>query len=156
MKTDAQIQLEIEAARKLTPFNTYPKIIECWNEYEVMWRTDNGRSFNHIIKHEDYRYHLIYFNDKLAIVEVEGTTIFSHLLPELEQIMQGKAPNIPTVIDKQKFNYDRLPEHIQQLVKSQHARFPAKVRPHLEYKLDGSLIMSNAALDALAQCPSGV
>jgi hypothetical protein len=154
MKTDSQIQAEIEAARLLTPFYIYPKTIECWNEYEVMWRTDNGRSYNHVIEREDYRYHLLYFDDKLATVEVDGVTIFSHLLPGLELIMQGKEPEITSSFSSQKLSFDRLPLVIQQRVKSKHDRFPIEVRPYLEYKLDGNLVMSISALDVLSQCPS--
>lgn len=152
MKTPAQIQAEIEAARKFLPFHTHPKTIECRSEYEVMWRADNGRSYNHIIERADYQYHLIYFDDRLAIVEKTGVTIFSHLVPELEKMMQGDvAAASPVIRDNRKIRYHQLPASIQQQVKLKHESFPDEIRPLLEYRLDGNLVLSSAALSALAR-----
>lgn len=151
MKTPTQIQAEIDIARQRTPFSRHPKTIECWSEYEVMWRTDNGRSYNHVIEHKNYQYHLIYFDDDLAIVEKSGVTIFSHLLPELEKIMEGKTNDALLTSAPQKVPYDRLSPEIQSKVKSKHDNFPIEVQPLLEYELDGNLSLSVAALDILAR-----
>jgi hypothetical protein len=76
MKSQHQIQAEIESSSLSPIFSNYPAVIECWNERELMWRTDNGRSYAHIVETSQYQYHLIYFDGQLAIVERDGVTLF--------------------------------------------------------------------------------
>jgi hypothetical protein len=95
MTSQQQIQAEIDSSSQLPKFTNFPAVIECWNERELMWRTDNGRSYAHIVETSAYQYHLIYFNGQLAIVERDGVTIFSHLTPELAEVMSNDAPTVP-------------------------------------------------------------
>ena len=64
MKSQQQIRSEIDASEQLPKFDRYPAVIECWNERELMWRTDNGRSYAHIVETSEYQYHLMYFNGR--------------------------------------------------------------------------------------------
>jgi hypothetical protein len=98
MKSQHQIQAEIDSSSQLPIFSNYPAVIECWNERELMWRTDNGRSYAHIVETSAYQYHLIYFDGQLAIVERDGVTLFSHLTDRLTELMSN---NTPTVLLKQ-------------------------------------------------------
>lgn len=102
MKSQQQIRSEIDASEKLPKFDRYPAVIECWNERELMWRTDNGRSYAHIVETSEYQYHLMYFNGRLAIVERDGVTIFAHLTDRLTEMMSNDAPTVP-------LNQDRIP-----------------------------------------------
>ena len=95
MKTHHQIQSEIDLSSQLPKFDRYPAVIECWNERELMWRTDNGRSYAHIVETSEYQYHLMYFNGQLAIVERDGVTIFAHLTDRLTELMSNDAPTVP-------------------------------------------------------------
>ena len=95
MKTHHQIQSEIDLSSQLPKFDRYPAVIECWNERELMWRTDNGRSYAHIVETSEYQYHLMYFNGRLAIVERDGVTIFAHLTAQLTEMMSNDAPTVP-------------------------------------------------------------
>ena len=94
MKTHHQIQSAIDLSSQLPKFDRYPAVIECWNERELMWRTDNGRSYAHIVETSEYQYHLMYFNGRLAIVERDGVTIFAHLTDRLTEMMSNEAPTI--------------------------------------------------------------
>ena len=87
MKNRLEIANEVEASAALAVFTRTPAVIECWNEHGLIWRDDNGRCYSPKANNEDYIYHLIYFDDRLAIVEVNGITFFSHLSPELEKMM---------------------------------------------------------------------
>jgi reverse gyrase len=102
MKTHHQIQSAIDLSSQLPKFDLYPAVIECWNERELMWRTDNGRSYAHIVETSEYQYHLMYFNERLAIVERDGVTIFSHLTDRLTEMMSNDAPTV-------RLNRDRMP-----------------------------------------------
>jgi hypothetical protein len=95
MKTHHQIQSAIDLSSQLPKFDRYPAVIECWNERELMWRTDNGRSYAHIVETSEYQYHLMYFNGRLAIVERDGVTIFAHLTDRLTEMMSNDAPTVP-------------------------------------------------------------
>lgn len=102
MKTHQQIQSEIELSSQLPNFDNFPAVIECWNERELMWRTDNGHSYAHIVETSEYQYHLMYFNGRLAIVERDGVTIFAHLTVRLTEMMSNDAPTV-------RLNRDRMP-----------------------------------------------
>jgi hypothetical protein len=92
-KTPQQIQFEIAASAKLALFSITPRTIECWNEHGILWRTDNGLGYTHVIQITKYQFHLLYFDGQLAIVEKNGTTIFSHLTPELAESMASNSAN---------------------------------------------------------------
>jgi hypothetical protein len=70
MKTYQEIQAEIAGSRLLPKFDCYPAVMECWNEYEKLWRDDNGFSY----------------------VQQNGITIFSHLTERFTQVMEGIEP----------------------------------------------------------------
>ena len=92
MKTHQEIQSEIAASSLLPKFDRYPTIMECWNEYEKLWRDDNGRSYVHWVEKRPYEYHLVYFDGKLALAERNGVTIFSHLT---ERFIRGSSGTEP-------------------------------------------------------------
>jgi hypothetical protein len=94
MKSQHQIQAEIDSSSQLPIFTNFPAVIECWNERELMWRTDNGRSYAHIVETSQYQYHLIYFDEQLAIVERDGVTLFSHLTDRLTEMMSNDTPTV--------------------------------------------------------------
>jgi hypothetical protein len=95
MKTSQQIELEIAAASRLPKIDDYPAIQELWNEYEIMWRMDNGRGYQHILSHPQSKYHLLYFDRQLVIVEREGVTIFSHLTNRIDRVLGNPLPHNP-------------------------------------------------------------
>jgi hypothetical protein len=100
MKTHHQIQSEIEASHQLPKFDRHPAITECWNEYERMWRDDNGRCYADFITARPYEYHLMYFDGMLAIAERNGVTIFSHVTERLARAIDGTEPvPVPTKSD---------------------------------------------------------
>lgn len=112
MKNQQQIQSEIEASARLPKFDTFPEVIECWNEREILWRTDRGRSYPHIIDARPYQYHLMYFDGRLAIVEQAQVTIFSHLTARLAEEMSRESPpnqvTTPTAIAPITYNQDGI------------------------------------------------
>ncbi len=95
MKTYQEIQAEIAGSRLLPKFDCYPAVMECWNEYEKLWRDDNGCSYVHWVTDRQCEYYLLYFSGKLALVEQNGVTIFSHLTERFTQVMEGIEPAKP-------------------------------------------------------------
>jgi hypothetical protein len=144
-KTPADIELEIQQSRQLQPIYRYPKVIECWSEYEKMWRTDNGRSYNHIIQFQHYNYHLVYFDGQLGIVEQLGKTIFSHLTPELSKMIISEIPDLDlSVINEARhlFKFNKLPPDIQVIVNEKHQSFPVELQDELDYRSNGNIVWS--------------
>ena len=95
MKTYQEIQSEILTSSRLPKFDRYPAVMECWNEYEKFWRDDNGSSYVHWVTDRRSEYHLLYFDGKLALVEQNGVTIFSHLTERFSKVMNGIEPVTP-------------------------------------------------------------
>lgn len=150
MKTSTEIELEIEQSRQLTLIDNLPKIIECWSEYEIMWRSDNGRSYPHIIQHKQYNYHLLYLDDRLGIVERSGETIFSCLTPKLSKILSGDISdlNLPVVSqDRSLIKFDRLDPQIQQMVGDKHRSFPLELQTQLDYRANGNYVWSPETIE---------
>jgi hypothetical protein len=119
MKTHHQIQSEIETSQQLPKFDRHPAITECWNEYEQLWRDDNGRSYIHWVEDRQYEYHLMYFDGRLAIAERNGVTIFSHLTERLERSMKDREA--ATVSN----NYDAI--SLDELVKLSKKTIPPNI-----------------------------
>jgi hypothetical protein len=149
MKTTAEIELEIQKFRQLTPIDVYPQIIECWNEYERMWRTDNGRSYTYIIQDKQYSYHLLYLDGRLGIVERAGETIFSHLTPKLLKLMNGDMSdlNLPIVSqDRSLIKFDRLAPDLQQSIQHKY-QFPVELQNKLDYRSNGNFVWSTETIE---------
>ncbi len=119
MKTHHQIQSEIVASQQLPKFDRHPAITECWNEHEKLWRDDNGRSYIHWVEDRQYKYHLLYFDGRLAIVERNGVTIFSHLTARLEKAINREE--LATFSS----NYD--PISLEELVKLSKETIPPNI-----------------------------
>lgn len=144
MKTKTEIEAEINKSSQSPPIDIYPQIIECWNEHEKMWRTDNGRSYTHIIKTEEYKYHLLYLNDRLGIVEESGQTIFSHLSPKVSKLMSGDLAdlNIPMVNgDRSLVKFNELTPDVRQSLQNKY-NFPDDLQNQLDYRLNGDFVWS--------------
>jgi hypothetical protein len=92
MKTYHQIQSEIATSQQLPKFDRHPAITECWNEYERLWRDDNGRGYVYIVTDRPYEYHLMYFDGRLVVAERNGMTIFTHLTERLAQAIKSTEP----------------------------------------------------------------
>ena len=115
MKTHHQIQSEIETSQQLPKFDRHPAITECWNEYEQMWRDDNGRNYIHWVADRPYEYHLMYFDGRLAIAERNGVTIFSHLTDRLERAMNDtEVAKVPSNCDS--ISLDELVELSKKII----------------------------------------
>jgi hypothetical protein len=152
MKTAAEIQIEIDRSRQLEPIYSYPQIIECWNEHEKMWRTDNGRSYPHILQNQEYDYHLLYLDGRLGIVERSGKTIFSHVTERILKIMSGDVSTLeplqPSVLnqDRALVKFDLLEPDIQNIVKEKHHSFPPELQSKLDYRPNGNYVWSTETI----------
>jgi hypothetical protein len=144
-KTARDIELEIQQSRQSLPIDRYPQIIECWSEYEKMWRIDNGRSYNHVIQSNQYNYHLLYFDGQLGIVEQSGQTIFSHLTPKLSRMMSGDISELGVPViseDRHLVKFDELSPDVQKIVKRKHQSFPTDLQNKLDYRSNGNIVWS--------------
>jgi hypothetical protein len=114
-KTLQQIQSEINASSELALFSSIPRAIECWNEHGILWRSDNGRGYSHVTEIAKYQFHLLYFDGQLAIVEKNGTTIFSHLTPALAKNMSVDPTNFPAsqVLPARTITVEQLVQYYQ-------------------------------------------
>ena len=115
MKTHHQIQSEIETSQQLPKFDRHPAITECWNEYERLWRDDNGRSYIHWVADRPYEYHLMYFDSRLAIAERNGVSIFSHLTDRLATAMNGTEA-LPVSSNYDSISLDEIVELNQKVI----------------------------------------
>jgi hypothetical protein len=144
MKITTDIEIEIQKSSQSSPIDIYPQIVECWNEHEKMWQTDNGRSYIHIIQTKAYNYHLLYLDGRLGIVEKSGTTIFFHLTTKVSKLMSGDLAdlNIPMANeDRSLLGFDRLTPDVQQLLRDKY-NFPEELRNKLDYRLNGDFVWS--------------
>jgi hypothetical protein len=90
-----QIEAEIKAASKLPEFDDFPIIEECWNENQIMWRMDNGKGYTYVVSQPNYQYHLMFFDERLVLVEYRGKTIFSNISQRMTTLLTNPAPRDP-------------------------------------------------------------